>query len=142
MIAQKRVTKIAKEKEKVTTAKALFNLASEKLEKKVAELKRGKEKEVAKAVELAKMLAIIEFKAPGEHEEALVLEPSRYYGEGVDLCIKKIKLRFPDLDVDNMEIDPILAEEGDGDCVVMHPWWKTPPLGQSNLSRRGREGMS
>ncbi|GFY87390.1 hypothetical protein Acr_05g0010290 [Actinidia rufa] len=74
MIDQKRVTKIAEEKEKVAAAKTLFDLAREKLEKE----------------------------------------------------FKKIKLCFPALDIDNMEINPNLAEEGDGDEVVMQPWWKIP----------------
>ena len=118
LIYQKRVAEIKEEKQNVAAAKVLFDLAREKLEKEVAELKR-KEKEVAEAVvEHAKMLAVTEFKASEEYGEALTLEASRYYGEGFDLCKKQIKLRFPDLDIDNMEIDPNLAEEGDGDGKV------------------------
>ncbi|XP_057496282.1 uncharacterized protein LOC130781195 [Actinidia eriantha] len=118
LIYQKRVAEIKDDKENVAAAKALFDLAREKLEKEVAELKR-KEKEVAEAVvEHAKMLAVTEFKASEEYGAALTLEASRYYGEGFDLCKKQIKLRFPDLDIDNMEIDPNLAEEGDDDGKV------------------------
>ena len=60
-------------------------------------------------MELAKPLAIIEFKAFEEYGEALTLEASRYYGEGFDLWHKQIKLCFMDLDIDNMEIDPDLG---------------------------------
>ena len=67
-----------KENENVAEEKALSDLAREKLKKDIAELQSGKEKEVAKAVKLAKTLAIAEFKASEAYGNASTLEASRY----------------------------------------------------------------
>ncbi|GFS30488.1 hypothetical protein Acr_00g0012170 [Actinidia rufa] len=117
-VKERRLVKLKEEKEKVVAMKALFELAREKLKKKVAKLK-GKEKEAAEGVEFAKTLVIIEFK-PFEKKfsEILTIEASRSHGEGFDLCKKQIKLHFPDFSIDNIEIDPDLAKERDGDGTV------------------------
>ncbi|GFS37631.1 hypothetical protein Acr_00g0053150 [Actinidia rufa] len=78
MHTQKRVTELKEEKE---NEKKNFDLAREKLEKKIAKL-IGKAKEVVEAVEIAKMGVVVEFKASEEYREALTLEASRFYGEG------------------------------------------------------------
>ena len=85
------------------------------------------------AVDLAKGSAVAEFKAFEEYSENLTLEASRIYGEGFDLCEKQITLHFPDLDIDDMEIDPDLAEEidegeVDGDAILA----KDPPFANQN----------
>ena len=89
-----------------------FDLTKGDLEKKIVELVE-KEKGVIEAVQLAKVSAVAEFKASEEYSEALTLEASKFYGEGYDLCKKQIKLCFFDHDIDDMKIDPDLAEEVD-----------------------------
>ena len=77
-----------------------------------------KEKGVVEAVELTKVSAVAMFKASEEYNEALTLEVSKFYGEEFDLCKTQIKLRFPDLNIDDMKIDPDMAEDGVGDDDV------------------------
>ena len=57
LIYQKRMAELREEKEKVAVEKVLSDLTREKFKKEVAELK-GKEKEIAKAIEVTKILAI------------------------------------------------------------------------------------
>ncbi|GFS33729.1 hypothetical protein Acr_00g0030260 [Actinidia rufa] len=85
------------------------DLTMEKFEKKVVELK-GKEN-------LAKNLAVDEFKASKECKEAVEEETFLYFDEGFNLCKKYFSLRFPNLDIDDMEINPDLAK-GDKDAKV------------------------
>ncbi|GFZ03453.1 hypothetical protein Acr_16g0000770 [Actinidia rufa] len=121
-----------KDKDRVaelTREREHFDLAIEKPEKEVANLKRKED--------LTKKLAITKFKAFEEtkdlydllenkgdkpaatkDEEALIEEVSTYYYEGFDLCKKQIKLGFPNIDIDDMQVDLDLAEEGDEDAVV------------------------
>ena len=78
------------------------DIATEKLEKEVVKLKRREN--------LANKLAVNEFKASVEYKEAVEKEDSSYFGEGFELCKKQVSLRFPDIDIEDMHIDPDRAE--------------------------------
>ena len=75
----------------------------ERNEKNVVELKRN---EV-----LAKTSTIEEFKASDDYKEAVEKLASSYFGEGFNLCKKQIGLLHPNLDIQDLQINPKLAEE-------------------------------
>ena len=80
------------------------DLASKKFKKEVDELKRKEN--------LAKKLAIDEFIVSEEYKEA-----SSYFNKGFHSCKKQLRLRFPTLDIDDMQINHDLTD-GDEDVEV------------------------
>ena len=76
----------------------------ERHEKEMVELRK---KEV-----LSKTLAIEEFKSSNDYKEAVEKATSSYFDESFDLCKKKIGLFQPNLDIQDLQIDPNLVEEG------------------------------
>ena len=57
------------------------------------------------------MSEIEEFKSPNDYKEAVEKTASSYFGEGFDLCKKQIGLLHPNLDIQDLQINPNLVEE-------------------------------
>ncbi|GFZ10377.1 hypothetical protein Acr_21g0009760 [Actinidia rufa] len=64
-------------------------------------------------LELAKELAIEDFKASGEFKVAVTDSAATYFSEGFEFCKRQLLHQFPNLGVDvaNMAMDPSFAEE-------------------------------
>ncbi|GFZ12888.1 hypothetical protein Acr_23g0012730 [Actinidia rufa] len=95
---------------------------------KVEAILEGRGPNPGEALTYQKRVSVVtEFKASKEYNKVLTLKASRFYGEGFELCKKQIKLHFPDLDNDDMKIDPNLDEDGasdddmDGDDILEDP---------------------
>ncbi|GFZ16779.1 hypothetical protein Acr_26g0000490 [Actinidia rufa] len=69
------------------------------LENRVAELK----------------LTIDEFKASEEYKEPMEAMAFSYFGEWVNQCKKQLNLLFPDLDIDDLQIDLVDGDEDEVD---------------------------
>ena len=74
-----------------------------KIEKEIVELQANDV--------LAKKSAIEEFKSSDDFQEVVEQATSKYFGEGFDLCKKKISILHPDLDILDIQIDPDLVDE-------------------------------
>ncbi|GFZ03506.1 hypothetical protein Acr_16g0001300 [Actinidia rufa] len=103
------LVRLEKEVANLRRDKESFDLATKKLENEVTELKRKEN--------LAKKLVVDEFKASKEYKEVVEEEVASYFGEGFDLCKKHVSLCFPDLDNEDIQINPDCAD-GDGDAEV------------------------
>ena len=57
------------------------------------------------------MSAVEEFKSLDDFKEAMEKATSSYFGESFDLCKKQIGLLHPNLDIQDLQIDPDLVEE-------------------------------
>ena len=127
--AQRIARKFEKSVAELVTGKERSDIALARLEEEAVDLNRDNEnsdvtmekfeKEVAKMNKrenLAKKLAIDEFKASKEYKEVVEKEASSYFGEGFDQCKKQLKLRFLDLDIDDLMINSYLVD-GDEDEV-------------------------
>ncbi|GFZ04407.1 hypothetical protein Acr_16g0010310 [Actinidia rufa] len=97
------VVVIGKELEELKKFKEEYDVAIEKHEKEMAEIRK---REV-----IAKMLAVDKFKASDEYKEIVEGAASSHFGEGFFLCKKQINLLYPDLDINDLQSDPNLVNE-------------------------------
>ena len=60
---------------------------------------------------LAKISVIDEFKSSDEYKNVMEWATSSYFGEGFELCKKQIGILHPNLDIQDLQIDPDLVDE-------------------------------
>ena len=70
--------------------------------------------------DLSKESVVQEYKSSDDLQEAVEQVTSNYVGEGFDLCKKQIVHLHPELDIQNIQIDPELVEE-ENDKLVDSP---------------------
>ncbi|GFS30442.1 hypothetical protein Acr_00g0011920 [Actinidia rufa] len=89
--------------EELRKFKEAHDVDMEKHEKEMAEMKR---KEA-----LTKSSIIYEFKSSDKYKEAVEEAVSSYFGEGFDVCNKQIGTLHPNLDIQDLQINPNLVDE-------------------------------
>ncbi|GFZ01026.1 hypothetical protein Acr_14g0006610 [Actinidia rufa] len=90
-------------KEVLRRLKEEHDVSLKRHEKDMAEIRRKDA--------LAKTSVIDEFKSLDEYMKVVEGAASSYFGEGFDLCKKQIGILHPNLDIQDLQIDPDLVDE-------------------------------